>query len=924
MSSRRRTLAIAVLTLAIVGGGFAYTAARIHAWHEQGWTGLYYYPEMKMPAKKGRPAQTISGGQVVMVYGSTPADGRILPTDRVEAVNGIPISDLQALQRLDKQIPAGAEVTVRVRRDDRMVDVPLRLASPLRSPYIVIKTIVSFFVAIVFVGVAIVVFVRRPDDRRALVFYAFALVAAMGLLGGAATVYESTGGRGIAPTFGFGNARPLLFVLFPIAYAPLILHFALIFPRERPIVARHPSLLRWIYAAALLAALLILSIGFLTLILFQDATSASRAMESIGQVISRSSTLIAGLGLILTLQIILAGRKEGLAPAFARRPFRAVFAIFAMSVATTALIGRYVSQAVAVIPGIASIGLPLLVLCSYPIVAAVALMRSYRAAGVEEKQQVKWPLWGLVIALTTKVFGNGLSLFLVAVMSMAHVSTIDYRVVFYVLDIVPTVVSLLVPISFAVAILKYRLMNIDLLIRKTVVYAILSGAIAVVYLGLVGGLGTLLVNVAGLKNQTMVIASTLVVALLFVPVRNKLQTLVDRNLFRHRYDYPEALRAIVTETRMARDAAEFLASAAEKLQQALQSRALVIFAERQEEYVATAKIGVSDAIIGKLRVGREFAEMLDRPFDPRRRTPPEDAARALARIDAVLVAPIGSRGFVALAPKLSGGEFDVEDIDFLRSAADQIGIGVDRIRMQVEEEDYAQARAIQQTLLPREMPRVEMLELSGVWQPARTMGGDYFDLLKLNDRELAVCIGDVAGKGMPAALLMSGLQAAVRASASSSPRDLCERVRRVVISSLSGGRFVTFFYATVDTAAMRLRWCNAGHNAPILARTDGTLIRLGEGGPAFTRLFRDSAYEEREIELLPGDRLVLFTDGVSEAVDAGGELFGEERIEELVADSRDLSAHELQRTIVDAAASYSGGELEDDLTLVVVRVAKLS
>ena len=146
----------------------------------------------------------------------------------------------------------------------------------------------------------------------------------------------------------------------------------------------------------------------------------------------------------------------------------------------------------------------------------------------------------------------------------------------------------------------------------------------------------------------------------------------------------------------------------------------------------------------------------------------------------------------------------------------------------------------------------------------------------------------------------------------------------MVISSLSGGRFVTFFYATVDTAAMRLRWCNAGHNAPILARTDGTLIRLGEGGPAFTRLFRDSAYEEREIELLPGDRLVLFTDGVSEAVDAGGELFGEERIEELVADSRDLSAHELQRTIVDAASSYSGGELEDDLTLVVVRVAKLS
>jgi sigma-B regulation protein RsbU (phosphoserine phosphatase) len=218
------------------------------------------------------------------------------------------------------------------------------------------------------------------------------------------------------------------------------------------------------------------------------------------------------------------------------------------------------------------------------------------------------------------------------------------------------------------------------------------------------------------------------------------------------------------------------------------------------------------------------------------------------------------------------------------------------------------------------MPNVERLELSGVWQPARTMGGDYYDLLKLGDHELAVCIGDVAGKGMPAALLMSGLQAAVRASASNSPRDLCERVRRVVVSSLSGGRFVTFFYATLDTESMRLRWCNAGHNAPILARADGTILRLSDGGPAFTRLFRDTGYAEREIALMPGDRLVLFTDGVSEATDASGELFGEERIEELVADSRELDARELQQTIVDAASSYSRGELEDDLTLVVVRV----
>jgi serine phosphatase RsbU (regulator of sigma subunit) len=922
MSSRSRTLAIYLLTLAIFGSGFGYTVLRIHDWHTRGWTGLSYFPDV--PTKKNQKATPQQfgavSGELVMIYGGTPADGKILPTDRIVAVDGVPINNLPELRRLDSELNFGDQVLYRIQRAGKLIEVPLQLASPLRSPYIVIKTVVSFVVAFIFVGVAVFVFLRSNDDRRALVFYAFALVSAMALLGAAATVYENAGGRGIVPPFSFANARSLLFFLFSIAYAPLILHLALIFPRERPIVARHPFLIRWIYAEALLVALLVLVIGTFTIFFFQDIATARKAIETSGYLIGRSSTLIAALGLILALHIIHAGRREGVAPAFARRPFRAVFAIFAMSIGTTALMGRYVYELIAAITLLASIALPLLILSTYPVFATVALVRSYRAAGVEEKRQVKWPLWGLVIALTAKIAGNVGAFGLAILLKIVHASTIEYRVFFETLDIVPTLVSLVVPISFAVAILKYRLMNIDLLIRKTVVYAILSGAIAVVYLGLVGGLGTLLVNVAGLQNQTMVIAATLVVALMFVPVRNKLQTLVDRNLFRHKYDYPEALRAIMMETRMARDAADFLASAAEKLQQALQSRALVIFAERQDEYVATAKIGVSDAVIGRLRVGREFAEMLDRPFDPRRRTLPDDASRAMSRIDAVLVAPIGSRGFVALAPKLSGGEFDVEDIDFLRSAADQIGIGVDRIRMQVEEEDYAQARTIQQTLLPREMPQIERLELSGVWQPARTMGGDYYDLLKLSDRELAVCIGDVAGKGMPAALLMSGLQAAVRASASNSPRDLCERVRRVVISSLSGGRFVTFFYATLDMSAMRLRWCNAGHNAPILARADGSIVRLTEGGPAFTRLFKESGYEEREIEIMPGDRLVLFTDGVSEATDADGELFGEERIEELVADSRDLAAHELQRTIVDAAASFSGGELEDDLTLVVVCV----
>jgi hypothetical protein len=141
----------------------------------------------------------------------------------------------------------------------------------------------------------------------------------------------------------------------------------------------------------------------------------------------------------------------------------------------------------------------------------------------------------------------------------------------------------------------------------------------------------------------MVIASTLVVALAFVPLRNKLQTLVDRNLFRPKYDYPEALRAIAGDTLAANDLGAFLTSAAEKVQQALQNRAVVIFVPRHDELVAVAKVGVADTLIGRLRfAAASFATALDRPFDPRRRTLPEDAAGALKRIEAVLVVPINT------------------------------------------------------------------------------------------------------------------------------------------------------------------------------------------------------------------------------------------------------------------------------------------
>ena len=148
---------------------------------------------------------------------------------------------------------------------------------------------------------------------------------------------------------------------------------------------------------------------------------------------------------------------------------------------------------------------------------------------------------------------------------------------------------------------------------------------------------------------------------------------------------------------------------------------------------------------------------------------------------------------------------------------------------------------------------------------------------------MALCIGDVVGKGMPAALLMANLQAAVKVLASSftKPEVLCEQLNRLTLNNIDQGKFITFFYGLVDTEALRLTYVNAGHNPPIMLRRDNTVLRLDEGG-AVLGVFPSPKYLQGQVDLAPGGRLLLFTDGITEAEDSGGNQFGEDRLIQLL------------------------------------------
>ncbi len=223
-------------------------------------------------------------------------------------------------------------------------------------------------------------------------------------------------------------------------------------------------------------------------------------------------------------------------------------------------------------------------------------------------------------------------------------------------------------------------------------------------------------------------------------------------------------------------------------------------------------------------------------------------------------------------------------------------------------------------MLPQVTLEVGRYSVFGASQPLREIGGDYFDFLAYGKEQLAVCVADVMGKGIPAALLMTNLQAAVRGlgMAGQSPASLTAQLNEQLCGNLSGGKFVTLFYGLVDAASRRMCYTNAGHNAPILIRAQGKVERLKVGGGVLG-IFRAADYAQDEIALAPGDMLALFTDGLTEVCNPQGDDLGEARLIELLRSQRGNSAVQSQRAVFDGVRLFSGNQFQDDATLVILQ-----
>lgn len=243
-----------------------------------------------------------------------------------------------------------------------------------------------------------------------------------------------------------------------------------------------------------------------------------------------------------------------------------------------------------------------------------------------------------------------------------------------------------------------------------------------------------------------------------------------------------------------------------------------------------------------------------------------------------------------------------------------------RLETQLNHE-LSEARELQENLLTNTSSGIEGLRIAIKWQPAKTVGGDYVAAFDLDHEHAAICVADVVGKGLPAALLMSNFQAALTSLASEhpSPADVSTRLNDVLYSNIPLHKFVTAFYGVVNTQTRTLAFTNAGHNPPLLMRRNGDFVRLEAGGSVLGA-FSGTRFVEDQVELHDGDRLILFTDGLTEAVDASNDQFGEQRLIELLRDHRDRSAEDLKEILFDAVEEFCGNTFRDDAALMVVEV----
>jgi len=562
------------------------------------------------------------------------------------------------------------------------------------------------------------------------------------------------------------------------------------------------------------------------------------------------------------------------------------------------------------------------------IIIAISLMGwGYRKIHMAHlKKQVGLVLWGIRVSVGMYAFA-----FIFPHLNILQTAQITAHLL--------TSIALVIGASsIAWAIIRYQFLDVRLIIRRGLIFSLASAVLIGTYLLIYSQGKRLIMDIIDVEIPLLEILFIILALLFFQPILGAIERLIETIFMRDRLDYRNILQDLSRDIMTTLNMAMLRDKITNTLRKAMSLEDVSLLGVNHDGSFSIQKgkkrfhFDVNDDWIQILKEEKRligFDELSLRSHEPN----PLDKLKSLK---AFLLVPFIHRddlvGILILGEKITKTGFTTEDMTILSVLSTQAAIAFENARLyqetlekQLMEEELGVAKEIQKHLLPKENPCNDRFEIVGYNLPSKEVGGDYYDFIQLNDEEIGIAIGDISGKGIPAAILMSNLQAALRISAAGAQntREVVQKVNIHITQTTSIEKFATFFYGVLNTRNLTLDYTNAGHNCPILWRNDKTYCLLREGG-VIIGLMEGALYNTSRINLHAGDFLVFYTDGVTEALNPHDDIFGEERLLQAVEKTANESAQGILDYILDTVIDFTHGHLQsDDLTLVVLKIKRM-
>jgi len=497
--------------------------------------------------------------------------------------------------------------------------------------------------------------------------------------------------------------------------------------------------------------------------------------------------------------------------------------------------------------------------------------------------------------------------------------------------------------GIAYSMVRYRFLDAKLIARKSILYALTSAFLVSVYLTVIRQLDALLKSVTGFDVTVFETAILLIALVLFQPVVSWLEEALDKFFLREKGDHRTLLRHMSGEVLTMLDLRALADAVVDTLREGVSARTTVLLIAPGAREAVARGFGGGVHLESIAAIPRPSLDRFTEGLSMVRREELSDLASErnenggldpLLTTEPYLVFPLRHAGqflgLISLGRKITEMRYTAEEMSLLETLANQTSVALknallyeENLAKSVLEEELAVARRIQQQFLPTRLPEMGRFGIAAMNVPNKQVGGDYYDIVEGGGGSYLITIADVAGKGVPAALLASMVQASVRTQAQDG-KPVCEimdRLNRLVFDATPDDRFATCFLARVSAAGLDLSFSNAGHNYPILLPAKGASRFLDFGGIPLG-IDAGAAYAQTNTPLTTGDGLILYTDGITDARNRAMEDYGEERLFELAAGlPRDLTARQMLEAIsADVSLFTQGAEQADDITLVALKV----